>query len=179
MIITISGLPGSGKTSVAKAVAKRLGYRHYSIGDMRGKMAMERGISIDELNKLGEKESWTDREVDEFQRKLGEKEDNFVTDGRTGFHFIPHSRKVFLKVDLKVGAERIFRDQRPDEPGYRSAGEVVKELRKRMESDRKRYGKWYGIDCWDEKNYDIVIDTTKLTKEQVVEKVLGFLGKKS
>ena len=116
MIITISGMPGSGKTTVAKLLAKRLGYEHYSMGDLRGKMAMERGISIDELNKLGEKESWTDKEADDYQKKLGETEDNFVTDGRTGFHFIPHSRKIFLKVDLRIGAERI--KERARELGY-------------------------------------------------------------
>jgi len=54
MIITISGLPGSGKTSVGKLIAERLGYEFLSIGDLRGSFASKKGLTIDELNKLGE-----------------------------------------------------------------------------------------------------------------------------
>ena len=71
MIITISGVPGSGKSTAGKSVARKLGYEYVSMGDFRGKMAMERGLTIDELNKLGEKEDWTDRQADEYQRELG------------------------------------------------------------------------------------------------------------
>ena len=89
MIITISGAPGSGKTTVARLLAKKLGYRHYSIGDLRGEIALRKGITIDELNKLGEKDPSSDREVDEYLESLGKKEDNLVIDCRMGFHFIP------------------------------------------------------------------------------------------
>ena len=175
MIITISGMPGSGKTTVAKLLATKLNYKYYSIGDMRGKLAQERGMTIDELNRLGEKESWTDKEVDEYQKKLGKTEDNFIVEGRTGFHFIPNSKKMFFKVDFKVGAERIFKDQRPDEQDYESVESTLKWIKQRMESDKKRYLKWYNINCWDENNYDTIIDTTDLTPEQVVEKILEFI----
>ncbi|MBU0540313.1 AAA family ATPase, partial [Patescibacteria group bacterium] len=67
MIITISGVPGSGKTTVAKILAERLGMKFYSMGDLRGKMATERGLTIDELNKLGETEAFTDNDVDTYQ----------------------------------------------------------------------------------------------------------------
>ena len=177
MIITISGLPGSGKSSVGKILAEKLGYKFYSIGDLRGKMAMERGLSIGELNKLGEKEEWTDKEADDYQKKLGEKEDNFVIDGRLSFHFIPHSVKILLTVDPGTGAERIFRDQRPDESAD-TLEEMIALNRERIESDRKRYRKYYGIDCFDEKHYDLVIDTTHLKKEQVIQKIMDFLKEK-
>ena len=39
MIITITGLPGSGKTSVAKHLAKHLHIKHYSMGDLFRKIA--------------------------------------------------------------------------------------------------------------------------------------------
>src|SRR5689334_16245543 len=97
MIISITGAPGTGKTSVGKLLAKRLGYNFYSVGDLRGKMAMERGLTIDELNKLGEKDASTDTMADDYQRELGRKEDNFIIEGRLSWHFIPHSFKVFLK----------------------------------------------------------------------------------
>jgi len=50
MIITIGGEPGSGKSTVANIVAQKLGYKHYSTGDLRGEIAMRHGLTIDELN---------------------------------------------------------------------------------------------------------------------------------
>ena len=38
---TITGTPGAGKTSVAKVLAKRLGIKFYSAGDILEKMAAE------------------------------------------------------------------------------------------------------------------------------------------
>lgn len=171
MIITISGLPGSGKSTIGKRLATQLGYRFYSMGDLRGKMAMERGMSIDELNKLGEQEGWTDQEVDEYQKKLGETEDNFVIDGRLSWHFIPKSFKVFLTVAVEEGARRIFKKQRPDEAPVGTMQDMVAQIRARIASDNTRYRKWYGVQFNDAKNYDLTINTTALPPKQVVEKI--------
>jgi len=175
MIITIGGRSGAGKTSVAHTLARRLGYRFYSMGDLRGRMAMERGITIDELNEIGKKESWTDKEVDEFQKKLGKKEDRFIIEGWLSFYFIPHSFKVFLDVNSEAAAKRIFKNQRPDEEPQESAREVLKMVKKRMAESQKRYRKYYGVDCFCEECYDLVINTTNLTISQVVSKIITEL----
>jgi predicted cytidylate kinase len=179
MIITISGMPGSGKTTVGKMLARRLGYRFYSMGDLRGKMAMERGMTIDQLNEVGRKEEWTDREVDEYQEMLGKEEDNFIVDGWLSWHFIPHSFKVLLKVSPEAGAERVFADQRPDERHVGSVEEMKAMLQKRFRESSARYREHYGIsDILDESNYDLVVDTMKMGAEQVAEKVLAGLGRR-
>ncbi|MFO8015868.1 MAG: AAA family ATPase, partial [Candidatus Woesearchaeota archaeon] len=49
MKITISGKPGSGKSTVARLVAERLGLNHYSLGDMQREVAREKCISMAEL----------------------------------------------------------------------------------------------------------------------------------
>ncbi len=177
MIITISGLPGSGKSTVGKMLAKRLGYNFYSIGDLRGKWAVERGITINELNKLGEREDWTDKKADGYQKELGEREDDFVIDGRLSFHFIPKSFKVFLTVKMSVGAGRILNDDRPDEKGSSVAG-LEKSLEKRIESDNKRYRKLYGIDFRERHHFDLVIDTTGLTPKQVADEIFRAVKRK-
>lgn len=177
MIITISGTPGSGKSTVAKLLAKRMKMKRYYIGMMRRKMAEERGMTLQEFNKLGESEEWTDKVVDDYQRELGKKEDNFIIEGRTSFHFIPHSVKVLMVVDVKTGAKRIFgeirRGGRTNEGGSRSLGQVEKGMMERMASDNKRYRKYYNLDVMDKSHYDIVIDTTNLTAEQVADKIIN------
>lgn len=175
MIITISGLPGSGKSTIGKRLAKQLGYRFYSVGDLRGKMAMERGMNIDELNKLGEQEVWTDKDVDDYQKNLGETEDNFVIDGRLSWHFIPKSFKVFLTVAVEEGARRIFKRQRPDEAPAATVQELVTQTRARIASDHARYQKWYGVQFDDPRNYDIVIDTTHSNPKATAGKILMAL----
>ena len=178
MKITIAGKAGSGKTSVAETVAKRLGYKHYSAGDLRGRMAMDMGITIDELNEIGKKESWTDTKIDEQSKKIGETEDNFVMDTWLGFHFIPDSLKIFLDVSLGEGARRIFLDQRPDEKKQDSIEGVKEMIKKRQEENRVRWKKRYRVDYLDMANYDFVLDTTGLTKEEVIQKVIDYIRSK-
>lgn len=186
MIITLSGLPGSGKTTIAKKISEHFGMKWYSIGDLRGKMAQERGLTIDELNKLGTKEDFTDKEVDEYQQKLGKTEDNFVVDGWMSWHFIPHSIKFFVKVDPDEGARRVFDAKRhtiqTDEPEYASIEETKKTLTERIKNSRQRYLKYYNQDYQDESHYDFIIDTSNQNIEEVfektVEKITEFLTDK-
>ncbi len=174
MIITISGSAGSGKSSVADALSKRLGWKRFSVGDFRRKKAAELGLSLNEYNKLGEKKDFTDKEADEWQAELGKTEDNFIIDGRLSFHFIPHSIKIFLDAKLEERAKRIYDDQRESEM-FSSLEDALEKVDKRGDSDKKRYRKYYDIDPFDYSRYDIVIDTTKLTVKETVEKVLEKL----
>jgi len=97
-------------------------------------------------------------------------EDNFVMDSRLGFHFIPNSYKVYLKVGPEEAAKRIMKDTRSSER-YKSAGEAARLLRKRMDSESKRYKEYYGITYPDEKAFDVVIDTTNSMPENVVKEI--------
>lgn len=172
-------MPGAGKSTIGRLLAKKLGYKFYSMGDLRGEMAKSRGLTIDGLNKLGEKEDWTDKQADEYQRTLGEKSDNFVVDGWISFHFIPQSFKLFLTVDSKVGAERIFQDQRDDEKKVNSVKEMEKMLKTRVKQTDKRYHKYYNVSFQDKKQFDLIIDTTKITTEQTVKIILQALENKA
>ena len=173
--VAIMGPSGSGKSTIAKILAKKLKLKHYSIGDLRGKIAVKHNLTIDELNKIGEKQRWTDKEADDYQIKLTKK-NNFIIDGRLSFFFIPKSIKIFLDVNLKTGAKRIFKaGKRPDEKKYKNVDDVLKETINRIKSDKKRYKKYYNINPYLKKHYDLFLDTSKLNIKQVVEKVLGFV----
>jgi cytidylate kinase len=176
MIIAICGEAGSGKSSVGRGLARRLGYRFYSAGDIRREMALKRGMSLAEFNKLGESEDFTDREVDRLQEELGRKEDNFVVIGRTSAHFIPHAFKVFLDAELEERARRVFKDsQNRKEESYSSLGEAREAIIERRKSDEGRYRKYYGINPFDKKGYDLVVDTTRIGIGEVVDKIMAAL----
>ncbi len=180
MIISISGPPGSGKSTVAEMLAKKLGMKRYYVGGIRRELARKKGMTIDEYNKLGEKDPSTDKEVDEWQKKLGEKEDNFIIEGRTSYYFIPHSIKIYLDVNEEEGAKRIYESKASkerNEKKYSDIEETKKAIKERMKSDEKRYKQYYGINCYDKKNYDIIIDTTNMTPEEVTEKIIKEINK--
>ena len=171
MIITISGKAGSGKSTVAKELSKKLNLKHYSIGDLMRKIAKEKNISLIELNRLAEKDKSIDTELDKKQIEL-RKKDNFVIDGRlTAFFILNADLKVFLDCDDKTRAERILRDERKDEKSE-DINELFKKIKQREQSERKRYRQLYNADYYDEKLYDLIIDTTNLKVGEVVEKIM-------
>lgn len=169
MKITISGTPGSGKSTIAKLVAKKLGYKHYSVGEYRRKKAKEKNMTINEYNKIGEINDSTDVEADNWQKNLG-KEDNFVIDGRLSYYFIPDSVKIFLDADEKVRAKRIFNEKRSYEK-FNNEKQALQSIKKRQESDKKRYKKYYSINPFKKQHYDYIVDTSSKEINQVLEEI--------
>lgn len=173
-IITLSGLPGAGKSSTADLVAEMLGYRRFSSGDFMRAIAKKHDVSLDEINRMAENDKTYDREVDEMVRETGKKS-NIVIDSRLAFHWIPDSFKVFLKVDPHAAAERTFihiREVGRAQQDAQSLEEVYEKLVARIESENKRYEELYGVNYSDETQYDFAIDTGKFPLEEVVRQIV-------
>ena len=179
MIIAISGRPGSGKSTVAKALAARLGLRHVSAGDFMREMAAERGISVLELSRIAESDDAIDREIDARSSLLGETGESFVIDSRLAWHFIEQSVKVFLDVDLDVAADRIYGDNRGSEAENVDLGATRRSTEERAASESLRYQSYYGIDYLDPTNYDLVIDTSHLSVEAAVDAIELYVRSRS
>ena len=185
MIISLSGKPGSGKSTVAKQLAEQLNYKRYYVGGMRRQAAKVKGMTLAEFNKLGEESDVTDKEFDDFVKELSQKEDDFVVEGRLAFHFIPHSLKIFLDVDEEVGARRIWLALKNGQQMARNEGrnldsyeDVLDVVRERMKSDVVRYQKYYQINVFEPQHYDLFLDTTNLSPQQEFEKVYDFIKEK-
>jgi cytidylate kinase len=178
MIITISGSPGSGKSTIARRVAKKFGLNHYSSGDFMRQMAKKKKISVLGLTKIADKTRDVDDEIDEWLSKLGKYEDNFVIDSRLAFHFMISSIKIFLDVDINEGAKRILLQQRKDEKENTDLRATIKNIQRRKESEIKRYRKLYKVNPYNKKNYDAYLDTTNLTLDEAADAVTNFIKSK-
>jgi len=182
MIITITGRPGSGKGTVGKMLAQRLKYKYFTIGGIRREIAKSKGMTLEEYNRLGEKKSFTDKPVDAWQKKYGRTKDNTVMEGRLSWYFIPHSVKIFLDVSLPEGARRIWHDSsqlRQHEAKFFSHKSVIASLKRRIASDTRRYRRYYGVDIFNRRHYDLVVRTTNRTPKQVLQVILKHLNEKS
>lgn len=174
MIITISGLAGSGKSSVAKLIAKKLGYEHFSAGDLQRELAIERGMSITQWGKAEAKDKSFDLMVDKKTEKLGKSKDNFVMDGWLAPLFIPHSVKIFLGGDELVRAKRRLAHKRKEE-NFEDIKKTVEDMNNRVQINQERWLKYYDYDLLDLENYDFIVDTTSFSLDEVVEKILWFV----
>jgi cytidylate kinase len=170
-IITIAGKPGSGKSTASKSIALALDYQHFSSGDFFRSLGKERGVNVLEANLSGEKGADIDALVDQRLRDIGVTEDRMVIDSRTAWHWIPSSYKIYLDLDLLTAAERVLGKMTPERLEHEhipnDPREYADQLKQRQESEARRYQKFYGIDPYDTKNYDLVIDAKQNNADQV------------
>jgi len=189
VIITISGTPGSGKSTVAKLLVEKISAERIYVGGIRRALARKKGMSLEQLNEYAQTHPETDIDVDQkaaAEARLLEKQGKIVVvEGRTQFHFLPKSVKIYIKVDPVVGAQRIWKDlhsaatrQERNEGNLRSLEETKQRTREREEEDARRYKKYYGIDHRDESQYDLVLDSTRQSAEEIAEKIVVFVQKK-
>ncbi|MFW6220676.1 MAG: (d)CMP kinase [Nanoarchaeota archaeon] len=173
MIITLSGTPASGKSSIAKLLAKKLGYKHYSMGDLQRDIAKQKGITITELGILQSKDKSIDLMIDEKQKNLGLNEDNFVLDSRLSAKFINNSIKIFVDADPIIRAQRRFNEKRDGE-NFDDLDKTIENMALREKINQERFIKFYDFDFLDLTNYDLIIDSSSLNINECVDKIVDY-----
>ncbi len=172
MIITISGPPGSGKSTLAKSLSSRLGMELISVGDIFRKQAEDRCMSLEEFGLLAKQNEDIDRKLDEEQKKIANEKDNLILEGRLSGFLVDANLKVWLKAPFEVRAERIAR--REEKPINRAKAETLE----REKCEKERYLRYYNIDTNDLSVYDLVIDSSRWSAEEISEivaKAIDFL----
>jgi cytidylate kinase len=166
LIITISGLSGSGKTTVAKALSENLNYKFVSAGEAFRQLAHEHCMNLQRFNILAESNQEIDRMIDERQVEIVSRYKNVVFEGRLSGRVVNGDLKVWLKASL---AERVKRIAMREQKSYEQA---LNETRSRENSEAKRYLEIYNIDIFDLDTYDLVVDTQHWNQHAVIDIVL-------
>lgn len=169
MRILLSGLSGTGSTTAARRIAADLGLRYVYGGQIFRNLAVERGISLEELAESLERNPETEREIDRRLIEAGMADDVLI-EGRTiGWIFpvdVPASR-IWLICELPERLRRVqAREHHP-----RSAENLLR----REASDNRRYRTLYGIEPEDYSPFDLVLDTTRLSVDEVVDHIEAFV----
>jgi len=170
-IISITGDLGSGKSTVSRLLCERLNYDYVYTGKIQRAIAQKYQMTTLELNKYAETHPEIDAEIDSTFKSLNDSTD-LIVDSRLAWFFIPNSFKVFLQTDVMVSAKRISNDNQRENEGYLSTEEAVEKIRARKSSENKRYMELYGADCNDLSQFDLVIDTSHITPEEVADRIV-------
>ncbi|MEM7813425.1 MAG: cytidylate kinase family protein [Candidatus Aenigmatarchaeota archaeon] len=175
-VIIISGQPGAGSSTAAKLLAKELGFAHWSAGDYAkqfGKSEHETERAIEAWKGAASKKQFhlnLDKAVQERA-----KQGDVVIDGKLAIHFAKNfaTLTVWLKCPHTVRAQRLAqRDKIP-------LAEADRILDEKERLERTKWQQMYGLDPWEqEAEADLVLDTSALKPEQVVEKIKAELEKK-
>ena len=165
MLITVSGPPGSGKSTTASKLAEALGLEHKSGGDIFRELAAERGYSTLEFNKLAEEDDQIDRDLDRRLAAIAAEEDDLVLESRLAGWLAGDDAdfRVWLDAPLDVRAERIA--EREEKP----VANAREETAARESSETDRYREYYGIDITNLKIYDLSINTARWDAEAVLD----------
>jgi cytidylate kinase len=183
MKITLGGDSKSGKGELAKRLSEHYGLVLYDVGQKRREAAAEKGMTLSAYNAWSAQNKEGDTFFDTWQKQLAT-QDNILVDSRLGFYFISESIKIYLQVDPTVGAQRYLastQTRRAQDKGT-SVTDMVKQIQEVRASDIERYMHLYGIDPYSPQHYDIVVDTTSLTVDEVekivIQKIDSFYKKK-
>ena len=171
--ITIFGWVGSGKTSVGKELAKRLGYEFISTGNIFRAEAAELGITMHELERLYDADLNRDKAFDEKIVVYTKDRNNFLIDSRLAWYFIPDTIKIKLVADEATRVKRVAsRDKiTPEQAAY--------DITFRENASKKRYLDLYGItEIAPDHLFDFILNTTNLQFEEVISEVEKFLQTK-
>src|SRR4030095_1296723 len=99
VLITISGLPGSGKTTVARLVAAELGLEHVYAGNIFRRQAEASGLTLEEYLRRAETDPSIDRELDR-QMEARAAQGQAVLAGRLAAFMAARAEAEALKVFL-------------------------------------------------------------------------------
>jgi predicted cytidylate kinase len=173
MRITISGPPGSGKTTACKKLAERLNMDSMVFGEFFRQLAKEQGMTLAEFSALAEKDPAIDEMVDRTILESAKKNKDIIIESRLSGHMMARNNipafKVYLGASPEVRIRRV---------GIREGDcfeEVCLRTIERQSSEAKRYMMYYNIDIDDKSVYDLVLNTDEMDPDQVVDRIIKGL----
>ncbi len=159
MKIAISGLSGCGNTTACTNVSKELGLEmvNYTLRNA----AQEAGLSLPEMQLLAEKYLEIDAALDAKLTKLVEKKQHCVVGTRLSGWSVGADLSVWLHASLDTRAKRIA------SRGEGNLEDIKQATDRRDKQNIRRYKKLYGINTLSHDHFDLVVNTERLTPEQV------------
>jgi len=172
LVICVSGMAGTGKSTVAKKLAKRYGLRYYSGGDALKELAVEEGYDASKIGfwespvgieflKQRENDPKFDTTVD--QKLLEQaKHGNVLLDSWAMPWLVKGGFKIWLMASIEKRAERVAKR---DNLTVEKALEMLEEKESRTKAI---FEKLYGFKLDEDfKPFHLVLDTDNMNADEV------------
>ena len=174
IIICISGLPGCGKSTVAKKLAQKYRLKYISGGDALKELAVEAGFkpSGEDWWETEEGRRFLNKRLEDpdFDKRVDEKlieaakQGNVILDSWTMPWLFNEGFKIWLDASLEVRASRAAKR---DKISLDKAKELIME---REEKTREIYRRLYGFKLGEDFSpFHIILDTDKLDADEVFQ----------
>jgi len=182
LVICICGMAGSGKSTVARKLAKKYGLNYYSGGDALKSLAIEAGYRPKEKGWWESEEGLGflkqrmenpdfDKTIDKKFLEIGEK-GNLVLDSWTMPWLLKKGFKIWLEALPEVRAERLARRDRI------SFEDASKRLREKEEKTKRIYEKLYGFRLGEDFSpFHFILDVNNLESYEVFNTLCEVIEK--
>jgi|WetSurMetagenome_2_1015567.scaffolds.fasta_scaffold23960_2 CMP/dCMP kinase len=172
IVVCISGMAGTGKSTLAKRLAQKYGLAYYSGGDALRALAAEQGYdslnngwweSPDGLRFLDQRkdDATFDKKVDEKLLQYAEL-GKVLLDSWTMPWLLKGGFKIWLAASVERQAERVAKRD------HMTAEEGIRALQEKEARTKSIYKQLYGFSLGDDfAPFDLVVDTDNLNADEV------------
>ena len=172
LMVTISGPPGSGTSTLVMKLAESRGWESMNGGQFFREEASRRGISVEELSAKAKHDLDVDRELDSLlQKKLVSADCPEIVESRLSGWWAHKNDIDCLRVWVQVSDhERAMRIKKREGGSF---DECLARSRQRQSDDMDRYRELYGINLDDMSPYNLIIDADEKDEDEVFEIVVN------
>lgn len=169
LLITVSGPPGAGTTTISEALADALDVECVSGGDVFRDIAAEKGMTLTQLGAEADESPEIDHLIDRRIRRIAEEwgtaSKGLVLTSRLAGWIAGNRADLRIWVDAppEIRLERL-RETREEMPS---------ELRVQEVTEAGRFESYYDIDITDRSFYDLNVNTARWSPEATLDVVLA------
>ena len=173
-MVTISGHPGSGTSTLVDGLCQHLHWKKINGGQVFRDLAKEKGLSLEEFGQYCSEDEAVDKELDALltQTMLSDDSPEIIESRLAGWWAFKNNidcARIWIDVSEDIRASRVVNR----EGGAHS--EQLRLIRERMDYDGARYLRYYAIDIDSHEPYTYVIQSDDLNAVEVLEMVLEHL----
>jgi cytidylate kinase len=168
LLITVSGPPGAGTTTVSTMLADALDVQCISGGDIFRDIAEEKDMTLTQLSAKADESPEIDHLIDRRVRRIAEEwgasNKGLVLTSRLA-GWVAGNRadlRVWLDAPPEIRVERL-----------REREEMESELRIQEVTEAGRFKSYYDVDISDRSFYDLKVNTARWSPEAVLEMLLA------